>query len=492
MTKSATVSGSFFNSRTNPPWDLPDVLHALKQDTRKRPFPNYNGVQSTIGRLKRYSGERNAPRGLRRFLTCYRVIVKDESTGKVYFDSRQGEILLDACKKGQDVVLPSESLDDQLERLEADYVRCNADEPSQKEMATVEQTEYPPDDELEALTRPQIAAVKSDEPAEEIVQNATPKRVMVPVPVPATAPTPTQTPKALRTPRPVPSIGRVLYLTPLEAVVWKGVVDKARTYSANSWRLGVPREASTLYSRWRPASLECDEDELYAALQRFVDNGVLKNLGDTRGNQNTFTLFFDPDWTEVREIESRAERVVTAEQLTLLRNIQNMGDSTRVGRELAKELGIVGFDERVSRSWVCVKGFEKVELVLPETVAPAPQPIPARTTPALASVRASVPRPVSAPVRALPSPTPSESTSAEVMRSLTSERDELQCRIEAAQADIATWTVQRAALDAKLKLHQDAIRQEALKRKAALAAQQAALAAQQAELDRELANLGNS
>jgi hypothetical protein len=486
MTQPATTSGSFFNCKTNPPWDLQEVLLALKQETRRRPLPNFTDVQHRIGRFRRYSGERNAPRGLRRFLTCYGVLVKDDATGKVYFDSNRGDILLDCCNKGKDAPLPTDPPEVRLERLKLEYLPNEAADPSPEETPPVDQAEYPPDDELDRLTAPATPPVKPVDPVEVPAPIDAPRRVMVPAPTPDPAPAPVPAQKPRRVVRPVPSVIRVMYLTPLESTVWRAVAEKAHDYSANSWRLGVPKDAQTMFSRWRPADLECDEEDLYAAFQRFVEHGVMKHLGQTQGNQRSYTLYLDPDWTEVRDIDARPEHVLGQERLDSIRTIQRQERSTSVGRKFAEELGIVGTDERTKRQWVCVRGFEKVVLVLPDPtpVALPPKPSPARPAPVPTPAR------LSSPALAVPPPALSTPTSADVVRELTRQRDELQGEIERHQAEIATLTVRRAKLDDELKRHQDAVRLEALKKRAALDAQRVELDAQRAALDRAIADLG--
>jgi len=269
-------------------------------------------------------------------------------------------------------------------------------------------------------------------------------------------------------------ISYALYLTAVEANLWKRVCDSARKIGLGAWRLAVPATPELLHERWFGSATDHSEDEYDLALRRFIDHNVIKEIGATSRDQKTYLLSFDPAACRVIPIAAREENLVTHERLDAIRAIQQGRERTALHAEIGEEYGIVVIEDGCEI--VCLKGFERYAFVTPVTQVVSP---PKRTP--------RPPRVMTPPQRPLRSsslPVTPKRLQDETDARLAVLRDEHLKTIARAQAMIDQSKASIDAIDAETTRRAQAA--ERLKEE-----KRAALQRQLAEVQRQLAELDN-
>lgn len=95
----------------------------------------------------------------------------------------------------------------------------------------------------------------------------------------------------------------VLFLTPAENDIWESLLLASKS-AGGEWRIGIWKDAETLYEEWSGSPLYTLKD-LDAALERFIRHGFLEYLGPTSKDRATHAVKRDLRLYHVIRIEER-------------------------------------------------------------------------------------------------------------------------------------------------------------------------------------------
>ncbi len=454
--------------RTKQPPDLSRVINALRKQAQQRlGIPcGKNNIRAILARASNEYAERVPADELFRFLLNTGILIEESEGGKLHYDGERADEVLACC----DAVREPEPSDSEKRlavlRGEDPQIEDNAPEamPAEEESLPAETPTEPEslsDEELELLTRPEVVEKAtssvldvSDPPTEDFL----------PVSEEPTA--------EISSTEPVP-VSRALYLTSVEANLWRRFCSAARKVGLGAWRLAVPATPELLYERWFEGESNHSEDEYDVALRRFIDHSVIKEVGATSGDQKTYFMSFDPDACLVIPISARVESLVTHDRLSAIRAIQLGRERTALHAELGAEYGIVVVEDGCEL--ICVKGFERYAFVTPVTKVIAPP----KRTPRPPRVAAPPPQ---RQIRSAPSVAPKRLQD-ETDARLAVLRDEHQKTIERAQAMIDQSKASIDAIDAELVRRAEEVERRKEEKRAVLQRQLADLQRQLAELD---------